>query len=70
MNDYPIVIFWSMEDEAHIADVPDLQGCAADGATPAEALREVLLVKEMWLDVAREDGRPLPAPSRRVEVGG
>ena len=71
MNDYPIVIFWSPEDQAHIADIPNLQGCTADGATPEEALREVLIVKEMWLDVAREDGRPLPEPSRRlVEVGG
>ena len=71
MNDYPIVIFWSPEDQAYIADIPDLQGCTADGATPEEALREVLIVKEMWLDVAREDGRPLPEPNRRlVEVGG
>ena len=71
MNDYPIVIFWSPEDRAYIADIPDLQGCTADGATPEEALREVLIVKGMWLDVAREDGRPLPEPSHRlVEVGG
>ena len=71
MNDYLIVIFWSAEDRAYIADIPDLQGGSADGATPEEALREVLIVKEMWLDVAREDERPLPEPSRRlVEVGG
>ena len=71
MNDDPIVIFWFPEDQAYIADIPDLPGCIADGATPEEALREVLIVNEMWLDVARADGRPLPRPSRRlVEVGG
>ena len=66
MTDYPIVIFWSSEDRAYIAEIPDLQDCVADGETPEAALREVLVVKDLWLEVAREDGRPLPEPNRRL----
>lgn len=72
MTDYRIALAWSHQDKAHIADIPDLQGCTADGATPEDAPREVLVVRALWLDVAREDGRPLPAPGRRraaVEAG-
>ena len=61
---YPIVVFWSDEDQAWIADMPDLQGCVADGASPEAALRELMIVKRMWLDVASEDGVPLPEPSQ------
>jgi len=64
VTDYPIVIAWSDEDRAWIAEMPDLHGCVADGATPEAALRELMVVKRMWLDVAREDGVPLPEPSQ------
>ena len=67
MTDYPIVIFWSDEDHAWLADIPDLQGCTADGETPEEALHEVLIVKRLWLEVAREDGVDLPEPSHRAQ---
>lgn len=64
MNDnYPIVLFWSDEDEAYIADVPDLRYCSAHGETPEEALREIVVARELWLEVAREDGLALPDPS-------
>ncbi len=65
MSEYPIVIAWLDEDGTCLAEIPDLQGCRAHGDTPEEALREVLRVQEMWLDVAREDGRPIPAPTGR-----
>ena len=68
MNDYQIVIFYSEEDGYYIADLPDLQGCSASGATPEEALREVLVGKELWLQTAREEGIPLPAPTYRPEL--
>lgn len=62
-DNYPIVIFWSDGDEAYIADVPDLRYCSAHGETPEEALREILIAREQWLEVAREDGLALPDAS-------
>ena len=63
MNDnYPIVIFWSEEDEAYIADLPDLHYCSAWGHTPEEALRELLVAREAWLEAAHERGVALPDP--------
>lgn len=62
---YHIDLFWSEEDGAWVADVPDLQSCAAFGNTPGEALAEVELAMEAWLEVAREDGLPIPEPRYR-----
>jgi len=62
MRDYHINLFYSDEDGGYIADIPDLEFCSAFGATPEEALREVLKAKEAWLAVAREEGRPIPPP--------
>lgn len=61
-DNYPIVVFWSPEDECWIADVPDLRHCSAWGDTTAEAVREALIAREAWLEVARESGFPLPDP--------
>jgi predicted RNase H-like HicB family nuclease len=58
----PIVVFWSPEDEEWIADVPDLGMCSASGATPEEAVREALVGRMLWLEVAREDGIGLLEP--------
>ncbi len=60
---YPIVIFWSDEDECWVADIPDLKYCSAFGDTPEAALREIQVAKRLWLEAAREDGRPIPEPS-------
>jgi predicted RNase H-like HicB family nuclease len=62
-DNYPIVIFWSDEDEAYIADMPDLHSCSAWGETPEQALRELLIAREAWLEMAHEKGFPLPDPS-------
>lgn len=62
MTDYLILVFWSDEDQAYIADIPDRKTCSAWGNTPEEALREVLLAKEAWLEVARKHGKPVPEP--------
>lgn len=64
MNLYPILIFWSDEDESYISVAPDLDGCSAFGDTPEEALRELQTAMQLWLDVAREYNDPIPAPSR------
>ncbi|HZS75197.1 MAG TPA: type II toxin-antitoxin system HicB family antitoxin [Ktedonobacteraceae bacterium] len=62
MKDYHINIFYSENDEGYIADIPDLKYCSAFGATPEEALKEVLIAKEAWLETARAEGRPIPLP--------
>jgi predicted RNase H-like HicB family nuclease len=63
-DNYPIVIFWSDEDDAFIADIPDLHSCSAWGATPEDALRELLVARQAWLEIAHEKGIPLPDPRR------
>ncbi|HRN68982.1 MAG TPA: type II toxin-antitoxin system HicB family antitoxin [Promineifilum sp.] len=68
MKDYHINIFWSEEDGEYIADVPDLKYCSASGATPNEALREVLEAKLLWLEAAAEKGLPIPEPRYRPAI--
>ncbi len=68
MRDYFISIFYSDEDGGYIADIPDLRFCSAFGETPEEALREVQLAKEAWLDVARTRGKPIPEPRYRPAI--
>ena len=62
MNHYAIIVFWSDEDGAWVADVPDLKSCSAFGATPEEAVAEVRIAMEAWLAAARDAGHPIPAP--------
>lgn len=63
---YEIVLYWSKEDRAFVAEVPELPGCAADGATYQEALANVEVVVLEWLETARELGRPIPEPRGRL----
>jgi predicted RNase H-like HicB family nuclease len=65
MRDYLINIFYSEEDEGYIAEVPDLEACSAFGKTPEEALAEVERAKAAWLQVARDEGKPIPRPRCR-----
>jgi predicted RNase H-like HicB family nuclease len=65
MKDYHVNVFYSEEDEGYIADIPDLKHCSAFGATPEEALREVLKAKEAWIETARANGKSIPAPNFR-----
>jgi predicted RNase H-like HicB family nuclease len=60
---YAIVVFWSEEDGAWVADVPDLKSCSAFGASPEEAVAEVRVATEAWLKAAREAGLKIPEPS-------
>ena len=66
--DYHINIFYSEEDEGYIADIPDLVSCSAFGATPEEALKELSLAKDAWLDAARASGNPIPQPRYRPAI--
>ncbi len=68
MSDYHINIFWSDDDGGYIADIPDLEACSAFGATAEEALAEVNKAREAWLEVARNEGKPIPSPRYRVPV--
>ena len=65
MHRYEIIIFWSNEDHAFIADVPELPGCKAHGDTPAEALANAQEAMTLWLDTAQEFGDPIPEPKGR-----
>ena len=60
-----INIFWSDEDGGYIADIPDLEACSAFEETAAEALAEVQKARAAWLEVARAQGKPVPAPRYR-----
>jgi len=68
MRDYHINIFWSEEDGGYIADIPDLAGCSAFGRTPQDALEQVWIAKEAWLEAARAEGRPIPEPTYRPVI--
>jgi predicted RNase H-like HicB family nuclease len=63
---YEIILYWSKEDGAIIAEVPELPGCAADGTTYQEALGNVEIVIREWIETARELGRPIPEPRGRL----
>ena len=62
MYKYAIEIFYSVEDRGYIAVVPELLGCSAFGATEEEALREIKIAMDLWLETARKDGRRIPEP--------
>lgn len=68
MKDYHINIFYSDEDEAYIADIPDLPLCSAFGPTAEDALREVKVAKDLWIEVARDEGKAIPPPSYRPAI--
>ena len=63
---YEIIIYWSEDDQAFIAEVPELPGCAADGKTYREALENVEVVIQEWIETATELGRPIPQPKGRL----
>lgn len=62
---YPIEVFWSDEDEAWIANVPDLSLCSGHGDTPQAAVEEVEVAVEAWLETARKQGLDIPKPSTK-----
>ncbi len=63
---YPINVFWSVEDEAWVADVPDLTYCSALGDTLHDAVAEVEVAIAAWLETATSSGRSIPPPSARM----
>ena len=66
MTKYELILYWSEEDQAFIAEVPELAGCAADGSTRQEALANAETVIAEWLETAKELGRTIPEPKGRL----
>ncbi len=66
MLHYEIILYWGEEDKAFIAEVPELPGCAADGETYQEALQNVEIIMQEWIETAEELGRPIPEPKGRL----
>ncbi len=63
---YEVIIYWSAEDKSFIAEVPELPGCAADGATKQAALKNVDVIVKEWIATAKSLGRPIPEPKGRL----
>ena len=63
---YEVIIYWSSEDDAFIAEVPELPGCAADGPTYEAALANIKVVVDEWIETALELGRAVPEPRGRL----
>jgi predicted RNase H-like HicB family nuclease len=68
VKDYHINVFYSEEDEGYIADIPDLKHCSAFGVSPEEAVREVLIAKNAWLEAAHAAGKSIPYPRYRPVI--
>ena len=66
MIKYEVIIYWSEADDAFIAEVPELPGCMADGASYQEAINNVEQIIQEWIDTAKELGRPIPEPKGRL----
>ncbi len=65
MSKYEVIIYWSQEDDAFIAEIPELPGCAAHGNTQEDALSHAQHAIELWLKTAQECGDPIPEPKGR-----
>jgi predicted RNase H-like HicB family nuclease len=63
---YEMVIYWSVEDQAYVVEVPELAGCMADGKTYAEAVANAEVIIGEWIETARELGREIPEPKGRL----
>lgn len=64
---YEIILYWSEEDGAYIAEIPELAGCMADGPSAKDALHNVELIAQEWIETARELGREVPEPRGRLK---
>jgi predicted RNase H-like HicB family nuclease len=63
---YEVIIYWSEEDRAFIAQLPELLGCAADGENYQEALQNLEIIMQEWIETANALGRPIPQPKGRL----
>jgi predicted RNase H-like HicB family nuclease len=63
---YELIIYWSEVDQSFIVEVPELPGCMADGETYQEAVQNVEVIIQEWIETAQELGRPIPEPKGRL----
>ena len=68
MAEYSIFMQYAPQDKIYVASVPELQGCMAHGETKEEALKEIEIAKELWIETAKEDGLPIPEPALFTSV--
>lgn len=66
MYRYEVIVYWSDEDEAYIAEVPELPGCVADGVTYEETVRNIQVIIAEWIETAKASGREIPTPKGRL----
>ena len=66
MSKYEVIIYWSEDDQAFIAEAPELPGCMADGSTHQQALSNLEIIISEWIETARELGRAVPQPRGRL----
>jgi predicted RNase H-like HicB family nuclease len=65
-NGYEIIMYWSKDDNAIIAEVPELPGCMSDGATYNEALQNIQIIINEWIETAKSLSRPIPKPKGKL----
>lgn len=63
---YELIIYWSKEDNSYIVEVPELPGCMADGKTYQEAISNVEIIIQEWIETAKELKRPIPKPKGKL----
>ncbi|MGO9482323.1 MAG: type II toxin-antitoxin system HicB family antitoxin [Candidatus Kryptoniota bacterium] len=66
MHKYELVLYWSADDESFVVEVPELPGCMADGKTYSEAVKNVQIAIDEWIDTAKELGRDVPNPRGKL----
>lgn len=63
---YEVIVYWSIEDDCFISEMPELPGCMADGKTYEEAVENIKQVAKIWIEVATEEGREIPEPKGKL----
>ena len=63
---YEVIIYWSDDDNSYVAEVPELPGCMSDGTSYEEALTNVRIVIDEWIETAIEEGRAVPEPRGKL----
>ena len=66
MYRYEIIVYWSEQDKAFIAEVPELPGCMADGSTYEEVMKNVQVIIQEWIETAMQLGREIPEPKGKL----
>jgi len=67
-NRYEMIIWWSVEDNAYVVEVPELPGCMAHGATRQSAIKNAEDAITFWIKTAKDDGKEIPQPRGRLLV--